>query len=386
MEMGPLWDRAKTTLCLCAVALAQAPLPYQPTYRSQALQALQALYAMEFDRAERLFDRLDSLFGPYAGTSYLRALAYSWRIELDPSTTWFDSFWEKELKRTDSLLRCCTAHPLETYFIGFGQKALEVRRLYVRGEILPSVWKARELLSLLDGIRRYVDKYPEMEFELGLYEYYIDYFSNNYPIMRPILYFFPKGDQNSGLARLERCARDSLNYTQYEAAYFLGYIYLYQAKRPAIAVHWLQYLSRLFPSNPLFRRMWAEALYELKQYEEAQKVIKEWIESYEQHCPHPPCYLITRKYPTAEAVHAYGLLGMTLREEKKYTEAQAAFYRMETLLRSLPRFPAPSWARLMREFALLEKRMGNSRAAEARLKLVQARNDVPSYLKGPLSD
>lgn len=341
---------------------------------------------MDFTHAEKLLARLDSTYGPYAGTSYLKALAYSWRIELDPSTTWFDSFWERELKRTDSLLRCCAPHPLEKYFIGFANKALEVRRLYVRGEIMASVWKARDLLSLLDGVRKYADAYPEMQFELGLYEYYIDYFSKNYPIMRPLLYFFPKGNETSGLARLERCARDSLNYTQYEAAYFLGYIFLYQAKRPAQALYWLEYLSQRFPENPLFRRMWAEALYQVGRYADARQAILPWIEAYERACPHPPCYLIFGRYPTSEAVQAYGLLGMTLREEKKYPEAQQAFQRMDALLGTLKQFPAPTWARLQREAALLEKRMGYTHAAEARLRRLRARDDVPSYLKGDLPD
>ncbi|MCX8113024.1 MAG: tetratricopeptide repeat protein [Bacteroidia bacterium] len=380
--MGSL--RYGTKALLCAVVSAQTPLPYQSSYREHALEALRTFYAMNFPRAEQLLSKLDSLFGLYVGTSYLRALAYSWRIELDPSTTWFDSFWERELQRTDSLLRCCASHPLEKYFIGFANKALEVRRLYVRGQLIPSVWKARELIGLLDGIRRYADAYPEMQFELGLYEYYIDYFSQNYPIMRPILYFFPKGNERSGLLRLERCARDSLNYTQYEAAYFLGYIYLYQAKRPAQAVYWLSQLSERFPANPLFRRMWAEALYQTGRYQEAREAIRPWIEAYERACSRPPCYLITGSYPTSEAVQSYGLLGMSFREEKRYAEAQAAFARMDSLLKTLRLFPAPTWARLMREAAILEKQRGDTRAAEARLRAIRERDDVPAYLKAPL--
>lgn len=383
--MGSLGYWKGAALCAyCAVVLAQSPLPYQPAYRATALEALRAFYAIDFARAEKLLLRLDSLYGPYVGTAYLRALAYSWRIELDPSTTWFDSFWERELQRTDSLLRCCAPHPLEKYFIGFANKALEVRRLYVRGEIMASVWKARELLTLLEGVRRYADTYPEMQFELGLYEYYIDYFSKNYPIMRPLMYFFPKGNEASGLARLERCARDSLNYTRYEAAYFLGYIYLYQAKRPTQAAYWMGYLSERFPDNPLFRRMWAEALYAMGKYAEARAAILPWIDAYERACSTPPCYLITGKYPTAEAVQVYGLLGMTFREEKRYAEAQWAFARMDSLLATLRRFPAPTWARLQREAALLEKQMHNHAAAEARLRAIRSRSDVPAYMKGPL--
>ncbi|MCS6895075.1 MAG: hypothetical protein NZZ60_02845 [Bacteroidia bacterium] len=382
--MGPAWRWTKAALCAYTITFAQAPLPYRSEYRSLALRALQSFYAMDFYQGDRLLSQLESSFGVYAGTSYLRALGYSWRIELDPSTTWFDSFWEREIQKTDSLLRCCSPHPLEKYFIGFGNRALAVRRLYIRGEIIPSLWKARELLSLLDGIRQYANTYPEMQFELGLYEYYIDYFSTNYPIMRPILYFFPPGNQTSGLARLERCALDSLNYTQYEATYFLGYIYLYQAKRPTMAAHWLSRLVEKFPTNPLFRRMWAEALYQMGKFAQAREVISPWIQAYERTCSNPPCYLIGSAYPSSEAVQAYGLLGMCFREEKNYSEAWESFKKMDALLSKLKLFPAPTWARLMREAAILEKRMGRTAAAEARLRAIQSREDVPSYLKEPL--
>ena len=388
--MGPLRSRAEAALYLLfflAVGGAQSstlPLPYNPSYRELALRALNAFYNVEFYRGFRMLDSLERRFGPYAGTAYLRALGHSWQIELDPATTWFDTDWQRAIARTDSLLRCCSPHPLETFFIGFGNRALYVRRLYIRGQILQSVWEARSLISLLSGIRQYASTYPEMQFELGLYEYYIAYFSQNYPIMRPILSVFPKGDKRRGLTRLSQCARDTLNYTATEAAYFLGYIYLYQEKHPDSALYWLSHLVTRYPNNSLFRRMKAEALYEKKRYAEARQAIYEWIASYEKNCIRPPCYLFFSPYPTSEAAQAYGLLGMCYREENDFAEAERAFARMDTLLNTLRSFPAPTWARLQREVAIYYQRIGRSDLAQARLRQIAARDDVPSFLKKPL--
>ncbi len=392
MEMGSFksWSEAALfsfLFAFVAVGSAQSPappIPYTPAYRHLALEALHAFYGIEFYRGFRLLDSLERRFGPYAGTVYLRALGYSWQIELDPATTWFDKDWERAIDRTDSLLRCCSAQPLETYFIGFANRALHVRRLYIRGQIMRSVWEARSLISLLSGIQRYAANYPEMQFELGLYEYYIAYFSTNYPIMRPILRAFPKGDKVRGLTRLSQCARDSLNYTQTEAAYFLSYIYLYQEKNPDSALYWLSRLVERYPRNSLFRRMMAETLYEKKRYPEARRAIMGWVEAYEKNCVRPPCHLFFSQYPTAEAVQAYGLLGMCYREEKNFTEAEKAFARMDTLLSTLRLFPAPTWARLQREVAAYYKDIGRPDLAEARLRQIAARDDVPSYLKKPL--
>jgi tetratricopeptide (TPR) repeat protein len=388
--VGSLRSRPKATLCLLLAGpliWAQSPslpLPYWPAYRHTALEALHAFYNVEFHRGFALLDSLERRFGPYAGTAYLRALGYSWQIELDPATTWFDTPWEKAIARTDSLLRCCNPEPLETYFIGFANRALYVRRLYIRGHLLRSVWEARSLISLLSGIRQYAPTYPEMQFELGLYEYYIAYFSANYPIMRPILSVFPPGNKERGLSRLSQCARDSLNYTQTEAAYFLGYIYLYQEKKPDSALYWLAYLVQRYPQNSLFRRMKAEALCEKGRYAEARSTIASWLDAYEKNCFRPPCYLFFSPYPTAEAVQAYGLMGLCYREEGNYEAAGKAFERMDSLLKSLRLFPAPTWGRLQREVAIYYKRIGRSDLAEERLRQIAARDDVPGYLKKPL--
>lgn len=380
--MGSAWRWYKAALC-AALGLAQ-PLPYQPGYRTEALAAMRLFYDMRFNEALERLGALEKRYGLYAGTVYLRALLHSWQIELDPATTWFDDAWAKAIAQTDSLLRCCDKAPLETYFIGFANQALHVRRLYVRGHLLRSVWEARSLLSLLEGLRKYAADYPEMQFELGLYEYYIAYFSQNYPIMRPFLAVFPPGDKRQGLRRLASCARDTLNYTQTEATYFLGYIYLYQEKIPDSALYWLSQLQARYPRNSLFRRMLAEALYEKGRYGEARTTIQPWLVEYEGSCPMPPCYLITSAYPTSEAVQAYGLVGMCFREERAYQQAQAAFARMDTLLGKLRYFPAPTWARLQREVAIYYKKIGRHDLAEARLARIRSRDDVPTSLKRSL--
>ncbi len=383
--MGPLRPWTKATLCLLgAYAVGQTPLPYQPTYRPIALRALDAFYNLEFHRGFTLIDSLEKRYGPYVGTAYLQALGYSWQIELDPATTWFDASWEAAIQRAESLLSCCSPHPLEKYFIGFANRALYVRRLYIRGHLLRSVWQARSLIALLSGIREHADMYPEMQFELGLYEYYIAYFSTNYPIMRPILVAFPKGDKKAGLQRLALCARDSLNYTHSEAAYFLGYIYLYQEKNVDSALYWLSQLAAQYPRNSLFRRMKAEALYEKQRYAAARAAVADWIEVYEKSCLRPPCHLFFSSYPTAEAAQAYGLVGMCYREEGFYPEAEKAFARMDTLLGHLRLFPAPIWARLQREVAIYYQRIGRPDLAQKRLQAITARDDVPAFLKKPL--
>jgi lipoprotein NlpI len=77
-------------------------------------------------------------------------------------------------------------------------------------------------------------------------------------------------------------------------------------------------------------------------------------------------------------------MGLCYREEGNYEAAGKAFERMDSLLKNLRLFPAPTWGRLQREVAIYYKRIGRSDLAQERLRQIAARDDVPGYLKKPL--
>ena len=64
----------------------------------------------------------------------------------------------------------------------------------------------------------------EIAFGNGLFNYYSIWISDKYPILKPIVSFFPKGDKIIGIEQLDNAAKNSF-YTRTEAQYFLMRIF-----------------------------------------------------------------------------------------------------------------------------------------------------------------
>ena len=54
----------------------------------------------------------------------------------------------------------------------------------------------------------------------ALYNYYAEWISENYAILRPVLMFFPDGNKELGIKQLKTVANNAF-YTRTEAQYFL---------------------------------------------------------------------------------------------------------------------------------------------------------------------
>ena len=112
---------------------------------------------------------------------------------------------------------------------------------------------------------------PEILFGDALFNYYSIHIRENYPMLRPILMFFPRGDKELGLKQLEEVASNAF-YTRVEAQYFLMRIKAYEQKDIVEALRLGQYMFGRYPNNPYFHRFYARMLYTAGQYNKALKV------------------------------------------------------------------------------------------------------------------
>lgn len=101
---------------------------------------------------------------------------------------------------------------------------------------------------------------PEFLFGDALYNYYVEWVPENYPLLRPLLAFFPDGDKDLGLDQLKEVAGNAF-YTRTEAQYFLMRILLLDENDPRKALQISEYLHETFPDNPYFHRYYARLLY-----------------------------------------------------------------------------------------------------------------------------
>lgn len=93
----------------------------------------------------------------------------------------------------------------------------------------------------------------------------------NYPILKPVVALFPKGDKTLGLQQLEDVAQNAF-YARVEAQYFLFRLYGAEEKQPYKALAITEYLNDKYPNNPYFHRSYARQLYTVGRVVEAKEV------------------------------------------------------------------------------------------------------------------
>ena len=93
----------------------------------------------------------------------------------------------------------------------------------------------------------------------------------NYPALKPLLWFFPKGDKALGLKQLKEVSYNAF-YTRTEAMVWLMRILNSYENDQFQALNISKYLIESYPDNPYFHRYYARILYSVGRYAECEPV------------------------------------------------------------------------------------------------------------------
>jgi tetratricopeptide (TPR) repeat protein len=115
---------------------------------------------------------------------------------------------------------------------------------------------------------------PELLFGDALYNYFSVWVPENYPALKPVLWFFPKGDKALGLKQLKEVSYNAF-YTRTEAMVWLMRILNSYENDQFQAMQISKYLIENYPDNPFFHRYYGRMLYSMGRYAEAEPVCKD---------------------------------------------------------------------------------------------------------------
>jgi predicted Zn-dependent protease len=131
-------------------------------------------------------------------------------------------------------------------------------------------------LNYLEVTRDQTDLTPELLFGDALYNYFSVWVPENYPALKPLLWFFRKGDKELGLKQLKEVSYNAF-YTRTEAMVWLMRILnSYENDQPR-AFQISEYLYETYPDNPYFHRYYARMLYATGKFNDAERVSKDII-------------------------------------------------------------------------------------------------------------
>ncbi len=230
-----------------------------PWLVARADSGLKALYNLDDRRADSLFTLVSDRYPGHPIGSFLAGLQIWWRIlpNLEAGEKVEDERFfmamDSVVARSDKLLKKDRDNFDAMFFKG---AALGFRgRLYSnRRRWLDAAKDGRETLDYIFRIAESDSANADFQFGKGVYDYFAAVIPKTYPIVRPMMFFFPKADRERGLRELEFTARSG-RYIQTEAVYFLLQIHLFYERDAAKALGEVRWLRTQYPQNAWFHAL-----------------------------------------------------------------------------------------------------------------------------------
>jgi tetratricopeptide (TPR) repeat protein len=245
----------------------------------ECTQALNDLYNFKFDKAEAKFRELKTEYGWHPLPYFLMGLSEWWKIMPNSKDTSHDdkflAYMDTTISVAERLYDDFPANKVEASFFlaaAYGFKG----RLYSDEE--RRSWRkaasaGKDAMDYLEDSRGYHNLSPELLFGDALFNYFSVWVPENYPALKPVLWFFPKGDKALGLKQLKEVSYNAF-YTRTEAMVWLMRILnSYENDQPQ-ALQISKYLYENYPDNPFFHRYFARMLYSTGRFDEAEVVCK----------------------------------------------------------------------------------------------------------------
>ncbi|NOZ34053.1 MAG: tetratricopeptide repeat protein [Chlorobi bacterium] len=116
-----------------------------------------------------------------------------------------------------------------------------------------------------------------MKYISGMYNYYVETAKEDYPIIYPILLFYPSGNKKEGLNSLKECTNSSDKKMQTRSLHQLALIYYKDEKNAALSKYYYKKLLKSYPKNLIWQTEYLNALKKfnlIDDYQKQKKIIK----------------------------------------------------------------------------------------------------------------
>ena len=293
---------------------------------ADADRGLKALYNMRFDVADSIFSRIDELHPGHPIGPFLKALVVWWRIlpnlamGASADDEAFLDAMRMVIERSDALLEQNPENFDAMFFkgaaLGFRGRLRSNRRQWLLA--------AADGRKTLDYIFRIADADTtngDFQFGKGVYDYFASVIPDRYPLVRPMMLFFPKADRERGLAELEFTATEG-RFIKTEAAYFLLQIHLFYEPDFQKAYRYAMWLRNTYPENAYFHVLEGRVFARWSQWTRSATVFTEVVARFDRG---------QTGYSPSLASQALYFLGRREMQGGRFEEALAAFARVSEL-------------------------------------------------------
>jgi tetratricopeptide (TPR) repeat protein len=286
------------------------------------------IYNFEFEKAETTFDEVIKLRPDHPVGYFFKAMIQWERILCN-----FDdeSQDDKLYDLLDGVIEMCDKrldkdpNDVVALFFKGGAVGFRGRLRANRGKWLGAANDGMVALPLVRKAYELDPKNYDVLLGIGIYNYYASVIPDRYPIVKPVMIFFPSGDRKKGLEQLRQASLHA-KYAKVEATYFLMQNYFLYEKDYVKALELAQKLHEKYPNNSLFHRYYGRCLVSTGRLGEANDVFVE-IEK--------RCAAHQLGYDTYDAREAYYYKGRFEFTARRYDAALENLYKCDELSRNL---------------------------------------------------
>lgn len=335
----------------------------------ECTQALNDLYNFKFEKAELQFRYLKARYRWHPLPYFLMGLIEWWKIMPNTKDQTHDNSFMAYMDSTimvgENLYKRYPEYKTEAAFFlaaAHGFKA----RLYSdeeRKQWRKAATAGKSALDYLEVCKEKEDLSIELLFGDGLYNYFSVWVPENYPSLKPIMWFFRKGDKSEGLKQLKEVSYNAF-YTRTEAMVWLMRILnSYENDQPR-AFQISEYLYEQYPDNPFFHRYYARMLYSMGRFTEADRVCQDILQRIENK---------QIGYEATSGRYAAFFLGQIYEARKKHDEAKRYYQLCMKFAEEVDATDSGYYLFSMIALGEIEERQGNRAQAKKYFKEVKKR-------------
>lgn len=297
-----------------------------PDFDSQAQKGINAVYNLEFEKAEKEFSSLAKNYPSHPAGKFFLAMIDWWKILMTIDDESRDDIF---ISKMDDVINLCDSlldvneNDVSALFFKGGALGFEGRLKANRNSWIKAANYGRLALPIVQKAYKIAPENYDILLGIGIYNYYASTIPEKYPVVKPVMVFFPTGDKQKGIEQLTK-ASEKAKFASLESKYFLlqlSYNYEHQYER---AFELSTSLFKQFPNNVVFHRYVGRSTFVLSKFGESMSVFSEILDRCDKN------FRGYNNFAKREALYYLGMISMNL---TSYDQALKYFYQCDELSR-----------------------------------------------------
>ncbi len=297
-----------------------------PDFDAQAQRGINAVYNLEFEKAEIEFSSLEKKYPSHPAGKFFLGMIDWWKILMTIDDESRDDIF---INKMDDVIELCDSildvneNNVSALFFKGGALGFQGRLRANRSSWVKAANDGRKALPIVQKAYKIAPDNYDILLGIGIYNYYASTIPEKYPIVKPVMVFFPTGEKQKGIEQLIK-ASERAKFASLEAKYFLLQLSYNYERQYDKAYEISTSLLKQFPNNVVFHRYVGRSSFVLSKFGESMAAFSDIIDRCDKN------YRGYNNFAKREAIYYLGMISMNL---YNYDQALKYFYQSDELSR-----------------------------------------------------